>query len=831
MAQPIWTTPQGSIGTIPSLIATTYQLVATEVSPATSLTYTIISGGLPNGLIMNTFGLIFGTPNAVIEDTTYTFVVRATDNLDNIRDRTFSLTVSGVDLPYIITSAGDIYSGVDSVWFEFQIEYFNPIATNPAVLTVSQGNLPPGLEMNEKGMIRGYPLPPIITQNLPEVTTNATITTDTSNYITVFTTSEFTVGRPIIFTGTVFGGVVSGVTYYIKEIVNSTQFTIAQTINGSTYLLGTDTGYMNVTLPSVDIGSPAVQTFPFSVTLDTPLGDDTVSYVITIANHTAPISAGGPGYLANTRTPTIYNTRPQTFDIEDLTTYRYYLLPNDTGITYLPAQTAIMGQFTSGNYFTFPILGHDFDGDELTYVFVGLPSGLTGDSATGWITGYPNIASESISDFVFSVYVQKTSNTAIKSPTITFGYRLTNGILGEIIWITDNDLGSLYNGETSTLFVEAISDVDLQYNLTSGTLPPNLTLLSNGQLAGRVAEQPGTEYNSLNDTNTFNFTIEAYSANFPILYSTKSFTVTINQEINQPTDILYMKATPSIDDRIILDTLLNNTTLIPNEALYRAEDPNFGKATSIIYAHAYGIHSNYLDDYLAAVQTNHYWRNITLGEIKTAVARDEIGNIIYEVVYSEIIDDLVNPQGVSIPELIVWPRKIDLGLGPWYTSITSFYTSSTSLYVSLTPGYAKTLYPNSLLNMRKKVGQFLGYNDNTKLLPKWMTSQQINGSTLGYIPAWVICYTKPGLASTVQNNIQNNWLDINNRKIALNQINFTIDRFSVDKSATYNYDTKLDPPNWLAYPSGNPVPNPINSKDFYVIFPRKTILPDTPQLY
>ena len=78
---------------------------------------------------------------------------------------------------------------------------------------------------------------------------------------------------------------------------------------------------------------------------------------------------------------------------------------------------------------------------------------------------------------------------------------------------------------------------------------------------------------------------------------------------------------------------------------------------------------------MAAVTQTHYWRNITLGEIKTAVAKNSAGEIIYEVVYSEVIDNLINPSGISIQQNIYWPRPIDLGLGPWYTSITDIYTS------------------------------------------------------------------------------------------------------------------------------------------------------------
>jgi hypothetical protein len=214
---------------------------------------------------------------------------------------------------------------------------------------------------------------------------------------------------------------------------------------------------------------------------------------------------------------------------------------------------------------------------------------------------------------------------------------------------------------------------------------------------------------------------------------------------------------------------------------------------------------------------NHYWRNITLGELKTAVAKNDQGDIIYEVVYSQIIDNLVNTQGISVSEEIMWPRPIDLQ-----------------------PGLVGTVYPNSLENMRNRVGSELGQDFNFRLYPKWMTSQQANGSTLGFTPAWVIAYCKPGIvtlpngekityAEQIKNNIENNWKDTLGYNLRLNEINFRLDRFTVDKSATYNYDTLLDPPAWLGLPSATPVPDPKDEYDFYVLFPRKTILPDQPE--
>ena len=849
MAQPIWNTSAGSIGTFPASVALATQLSASAVLPAITITYTLLSGTLPPGISINNSGLISGTPNLVTADTTSTFTIRATDNLSNIRDRTFSMIISGVAIPEFTTPEGSVLNTLDSIWIELPIQYNNPDSTNEVIVELQEGSLPPGLEINGEGLIRGYANPPLVNVTLNQIQTNATTTEDTSNLITCTSTTQFTIGRPIVFTNTAFGDIAEGVTYYIKTINSTTTFTISATQNGLVFPLTSDVGSMTVTLPATSIGQPTIRTYSFILRLVSALGGDTASYTITVVNQNTPVSQGGPGNTPNSRVPTILNTRPRTFVITDTDPYYgYYILP-----PVAPTVNATIGTIRSGEYFSFKIIGYDFDGNNLTYDYVDLPVGLTGDVDTGWITGTPTLNSTGLSTYSFAVNVYKTNNPSIVTTNFNFTYNLSNEITDNIIWVTDSDLGTIFNGSISTLSVNAIADTELSYRITSGALPANLLILSNGEITGRVADQPTDTLLAQNEQTVFTFTVQAYSPIYSVVQSSKTFTITVLQEYTQPTDTLYIKAAPSIDDRNILASLLDSTTLIPNEMIYRPNDIYFGKASSIIYEHAFGIYASNIDEYLAAVTQNHYWRNITLGEIKTAVAKNSAGEIIYEVVYSEVIDNLINPSGISIQQNIYWPRPIDLGLGPWYTSITDIYTSYANVlgqdyYTSLTPGYARLLYPNSLFNMRNRVGQVVGQVKDSTLLPLWMTSQQENGGTLGYTQAWVICYTQPRIlvdgepltyaefeatgltradymsyAETIKNNIQNDW------QYTLNQINFRIDRFSVDKSETYNYDKKLNPPAWTGLPSADPVPDPLDSKDFYVLFPRQTILPDETQ--
>lgn len=874
MTQPVWNTKSGLIETYPYGILISYQLSASPVAPATFLSYKLLSGNLPEGLSINSSGLISGTPGEVIDETDYTFVVRVTDNFNNIRDRTFVIRISGYVSPSFTVPTGLIFSGVDSRWIEITIPYSNPSNVSNLSISLDEGIVPVGLEIDSQGIIRGYADKPIIETEYPQVIVLG-VGTNLSNEIVCTSTDGFEVGRPIIFTGSVFGSIVANNTYYIREIKNTTTFTISFSQNGPEILLTAATGLMTITLPITFVGYPVLRTFNFTLNLNNgSFIYQTIKYSINIGNQELPAGNGGLGIGLNSRSPTILNTRPLTFTIpENDLYYGYYILP-ETGLTFPPSSNVQIATVKSGDYFSFKFIGYDFDGNDLTYAFINLPPNLTGDSATGWITGVPTLPANSISFYSFTVAVYKTANPSIISSLFNFTFKVYNEVIGDIDWVTNSDLGQINNNTVSTLKVEAISDIELNYQLVSGSLPPNLVLSEDGEITGKVAFQPLSVELAQGSSTEFTFTVNAFSPLFPTISASKTFTLTVYQYFQQPTDILYIKATPSLTDRQQLNTLLTDNTLIPPVFIYRPDDIYFGKSSAIIYQHAYGIHSSNITQYLTAIEKNHYWRNITLGEIKTAVARNENNEIIYEVVYSEIIDNLVNSQNVSVSEEIIWPRDIDLHLGPWYTSVTDIYTSyetllSQSYYTSLTSGEARILYPNSLQNMRNRVGQELGQTDDSNLLPLWMTSQQNDGNTLGFVKAWVICYTKPGFADRVKTNINTNW------QYKLNQINFEIDRFIVNKSATYDYNsniifkslpnpftsnftitgidnTQLQPVSinplvtvtlsngsiwnitqlnnsWSSLPSATPVPNPIDSEDFYVIFEQKTILPNQSQ--
>ena len=80
-------------------------------------------------------------------------------------------------------------------------------------------------------------------------TTTVTATTASTDIITCANTSWMSRNAAVRFTGTTFGGIATGVTYYIQNVINSTSFKISTTRNSNTAeILSSATGSMTVSL-------------------------------------------------------------------------------------------------------------------------------------------------------------------------------------------------------------------------------------------------------------------------------------------------------------------------------------------------------------------------------------------------------------------------------------------------------------------------------------------------------------------------------------------------------------------------------------------------------
>ena len=87
-----WTTSAGSLGTFNEQVSISVSAVATDSD--STLSYALASGSsLPSGITLNSStGLISGTLPDIASDTTYTFTINASDAVNPVVPRTFSIT-------------------------------------------------------------------------------------------------------------------------------------------------------------------------------------------------------------------------------------------------------------------------------------------------------------------------------------------------------------------------------------------------------------------------------------------------------------------------------------------------------------------------------------------------------------------------------------------------------------------------------------------------------------------------------------------------------------------------------------------------------------------
>ena len=78
----------------------------------------------------------------------------------------------------------------------------------------------------------------------PSATVTCTNTNVSGNLITCDDTTALSVNMAIRFTGTTFGNINTGTTYYVKSIPNDTSFTVSASLGGGTFTLTTSSGTM-----------------------------------------------------------------------------------------------------------------------------------------------------------------------------------------------------------------------------------------------------------------------------------------------------------------------------------------------------------------------------------------------------------------------------------------------------------------------------------------------------------------------------------------------------------------------------------------------------------
>ncbi len=774
---PEFTTPAGSLGTFYDGDRLNIQIGYTDTDPADIVRVRVVGGELPGGITVSETGLISGYIEPAINidrvpgyDLTpiytlpydfvvsaisknYQFTLEVTDGKSsNLRTFEFfvydrgSLTADNTVItadntvvtadetterrPFIINSSpSDLGTVRGDNYYAYQFignDYDTP--SLQYAIGVNQGSgLPPGLELDPvTGWYYGY----VPDQGITEVDYSFNIVTYQSefvgtplvctatefgtNRITCASTEQIGPGQPVIFTGTAFGGITASPTkvYYVASVVSLTQFTVSESIGAGAVVLTTASGTMSANLV---------------------VASDPYPYTITIAG-----------------------------DI-------------DAEVTWLTDSD--LGVIDNGDISLLKVEAVNRGGRELTYrlrsgAFNELPQGLE-LLPTGEIAGRVS----------FNTFAVDLGSTTFDQNTTTWDSRFTFTV-------------NAYAQDTAQLLynVESVRVVDGGIGYSDSSLPViafstpvgasalpaqagNVTVVG-GAITSVALTSSGAGYTTP-ATITITEGFGGTGANLvPVMRATgardvvsvfKTFTVRVRREYNKPYQNLEVQAMPPENDRVLIAELLDNPDIFVPEYIFRPTDPYFGKADRVVYQHAFGLSPDTQDRYVESLYLNHYWKNLVLGSIETAQALDSAGNVIYEVVYSRVVDNLVNDQGDSVNKIVNLPYAITDPLDQQLLQV----------------------YPNSLVNMRDQVIDVVGQISNK--LPLWMTSKQVNGRVLGFTPAWVMCYVNPGRAQQIAYYIQTQFAK------QLNVVDFKVDRYVLDSELSRNWNTETQ--RWTPTPS------------------------------
>jgi hypothetical protein len=456
----------------------------------------------------------------------------------------------------------------------------------------------------------------------------------------------------------------------------------------------------------------------------------------------------------------------------------------------LTTPSGSIGIHRSDNRFAFRFTGTDPDSAPFEFILynsnnqpdANVIPGLTLNSTTGWLFGsIPEISQNQIT-YTFGVAVRSISAPVTTSAIVVFEFTVLSGAANiEINWITDANLGEIQNGFISTLSIQAESSTGspLEYSLYNNPdpsdvvyqrLPQGLTLNLDGSIQGRVAFID-SDFTGDFEPQTYSFTAQARDFTGTVS-SRKTFSITVKNSNTKPFENAYFISLVSDEVKLRLENI--ESEYFPFDYVYRANDPFFGVQKKLRILLANGLNPESAASYAAALDSNYYKKLIRLSEPRLARALDANNRIIYEAIYLRVIDDLENSQGESV--------AASLPIVTGAVELNSNYQSLTQDNEIVPP--ASTVMPNSIKNMRAGLLNTIGqYNRGT--LPAWMTSRQLSGEVLGWIPAAVLAYIKPGFGQVVLNNLVKN-------KVQGSSLNFWVDRLVWDQNLSYVYNKTLE---------------------------------------
>jgi hypothetical protein len=253
---------------------------------------------------------------------------------------------------------------------------------------------------------------------------------------------------------------------------------------------------------------------------------------------------------------------------------------------------------------------------------------------------------------------------------------------------------------------------------------------------------------------------------------------------------MYFKLFQKKSKRAIWSDFISDPTIFSPEKIYRFGDPAFGVQDELKMLMYAGIESKNAERFVQALSRNHSYKRFRFGSLRKAVGKDQTNqSVLYEVVYVEIVDQLVK-NNVSISKIVELPDYIRRPILASQSNISvdngidlftpaGYFVSDSDL---------QRIFPNSIKHMRRRIKD-IGDRDRT-YLPLWMRSiQESSFVEPGFVSAIPICYCKPGQADDIILNIKNDQFDF---KV----LDFEVDRYVIDSINGVLEDQ------YLAFPTG-----------------------------
>jgi hypothetical protein len=348
------------------------------------------------------------------------------------------------------------------------------------------------------------------------------------------------------------------------------------------------------------------------------------------------------------------------------------------------------------------------------------------------------------------------------------------------------NLGKITTGKLSLFTIKATStqNVILSYEYKEGRLPPGLSIAVDGGVQGKCGTDVFDVDNGLTTFDNGNtttdrdyvFTVKA-TGQFGNVSSEQSFKITVLKDTHDEISNVFGQIFVDETQRDAFTNFVTDNKLFPNDDLFRPYDLNFDtKFPKFLFLS--GVHLKFLSELQSYLKNNTYDFTLRFGEFKVAQAKDDIGDVLYDVIYAELEDPKTGANkftnyNTKLPNILSQIRADSLGL-------------LSDMSMSIPGGYVKNLYSNDIINMQDEIKNQTTV-ENYKYLPRWMQSYQNDNQVLGYKIVLPIKFVKPGQGAKVLYRIQNqNTYDIQT-------LTASFDRWIFDNNlgTKFNFDTTV----------------------------------------